>query len=346
MRILNYEICKEISKKYSSRYELEKGDRSVYKKISKNKWYELFSHMKTKKLTYEKCKETALKFNTRGELSKIEGATHRKILLNGWYELLEHMIKVGSLKKRMIYLYEFSDGHFYVGLTFNIYKRNLNHFSKKSNSSVLKHSIKTKLIPKLIHISDYIDIEDAIKLEELTLKSYVNNGWVALNKTKTGGTGYTNIFWTYEKCKEEALKYNNRITMKEKSPVLYKTIYSNKWNNELLSHMELLHKKWTYDEIILVSKRYCKISHFKNDYPGAYQVAKREKWLDDVKKHMDMPIEKWTYKKCKEEALKYKHRCDFMLNSSGAFQASKREKWYNDICSHMIRKIRENKHKI
>lgn len=341
MRVLNYEICKEISMKYSSRYELEKGNRSVYRKINKNKWYELLSHMKTKELTYEKCKETALKFNTRGELSKKEGATHRKILLNGWVELLVHMIKVGSLKKRMIYVYEFSDGYCYVGLTFNIYKRNLNHFSEKSKSSVLKHSIKTKLIPSLIHISDYIDLEDAIKLEELTLKNYINNGWLPLNKVKTGGIGYSNTIWTYEKCKVEALKYNNRTILKEEAPVVYKTIYSNKWNNELLTHMELLHKNWTYNEIILLSKSYCKISHFKNDYPGAYQVAKREKWLDDVRKHMEIPTEKWTYEKCKVEALKYKHKSDFMLNSSGAFQASKREKWYNDICSHMTRKSKK-----
>ena len=62
----------------------------------------------------------------------------------------------------------------------------------------------------------------------LTLKNYINNGWLPLNKVKTGGIGYSNTIWTYEKCKVEALKYNNRTILKEEAPVVYKTIYSNK----------------------------------------------------------------------------------------------------------------------
>lgn len=45
-------------------------------------------------------------------------------------------------------------------------------------------------------------------------------------------------YWTLERCKEEALKYETIKEFKEKNMKCYSAINSNKWTNELCSHMK------------------------------------------------------------------------------------------------------------
>ena len=46
--------------------------------------------------------------------------------------------------------------------------------------------------------------------------------------------GYKN-YWTYDTCKEEALKYRYREDLRHNAPGAYNVIYKNKWVNQLLS---------------------------------------------------------------------------------------------------------------
>jgi hypothetical protein len=48
-----------------------------------------------------------------------------------------------------------------------------------------------------------------------------------------------NGYWTYEKCQEEALKYNNKIDFQKYSSSAYNICYKNKWLIELCSHMKI-----------------------------------------------------------------------------------------------------------
>ena len=57
--------------------------------------------------------------------------------------------------------------------------------------------------------------------------------------TPSGNTRYTDgYFDDKEKAREEALKYNTRSQISEKSPYAYKTIRKNDWEDELFSHMK------------------------------------------------------------------------------------------------------------
>ena len=42
-------------------------------------------------------------------------------------------------------------------------------------------------------------------------------------------------YWTYDTCKEEALKYRYREDLRHNAPGAYNVIYKNKWVNQLLS---------------------------------------------------------------------------------------------------------------
>lgn len=44
-------------------------------------------------------------------------------------------------------------------------------------------------------------------------------------------------YWTYEKCKEESLKYDNRKDFKENSSSAYNTSLKNNWLNDICKHM-------------------------------------------------------------------------------------------------------------
>ena len=139
----------------------------------------------------------------------------------------------GNLHNRLIYVYEFSDNHAYVGLTFDIKERNRIHTEK---GSVYKHILKTGLKP-ILKYGQYVDVIDAIRLEGETVEMYKKNGWNILNKTKTGAIGGNIKKWTIDKLKEEALKYKTKTEFKEKSGGAYSTAQKTKLLNEICNHM-------------------------------------------------------------------------------------------------------------
>ena len=232
----SYEECKTEALKYNTRKELQKNSSTFYSKIKDNKWFELYNHMETTNIwTYEKCRKDALKYNTRKEMGIENQLLYCAIRKNKWYELCDHMEVMGNSYKRLIYVYEFIDKSCYVGLTGNINIRKEQHLLDKE-SSVYLHREKTGLIPNLLIKSDYIVAKEASILEGNIEKEYREKGWNILNRTKTGNLGGNIIKWTYDKCKEEALKYNDigELTSDNK---LYCALNRNKWLKELTSHI-------------------------------------------------------------------------------------------------------------
>ncbi len=124
------------------------------------------------------------------------------------------MLKIGNKYKRLIYSFEFSDNSVYVGLTYNSSDRKNEHLNPKRSkkSAVYKYILLTGLIPKYLELTEYVDCEIAVKLEEEFLNRYKANGWKILNVYKTGTLGGNTLFWTKDKCIEEAKKY---LTIKE-----------------------------------------------------------------------------------------------------------------------------------
>ena len=140
----------------------------------------------------------------------------------------------GNKYYRCIYAYEFEDNSVYVGLTFNLEKRNKQHLSVL-NSPVFLNIQKTKSIPILIQLTEYISIDDA-KINELEfIKKYKIKGWTLLNKMKAGGTGGIRK-WNKQMCIEEAAKYTNKSDYIKNSKS-YKIAYLYEWTNEIYNLM-------------------------------------------------------------------------------------------------------------
>ena len=207
-----FEKCKELALQCNTRNEFNKKFNSAYFAATNNNWLnEICSHMieiikPFKYWTYEKCKEEALKYITKKDFRKYVSSAYNVIHLNNWYHLLSHMKIIGNRYNKCIYAYEFSDNHVYIGLTYNIDNRNYDHKSNK-NSSVYKYTQNINLIPKIIKLTDYLPVKEAIEKEDYWVNIYKDKNWIVLNRIKTGGNDEKDIF---DRCYGLCRKGDNR----------------------------------------------------------------------------------------------------------------------------------------
>ncbi len=237
------ERCFEIALKYKNRNELRKNDASVYRIALNNKWLdEICQHMEyvNKYWTNESCRNEALKYDNRTDFQYgSKGAYVYAKTNNILNDICSHMINIGSKYYRCVYVFEFTDNCAYVGLTYNIKIREKEHNKK---GPVSKHITATNAEYNLIQLSDYILVYDAQVLEEEFILKYRTNGWTMLNTNDISTIGGSTLIWTYEKCKKEAMKYDNRTKFINGTCAAHSAI-RNGWYNEITSHMEFNKKK-------------------------------------------------------------------------------------------------------
>ena len=95
--------------------------------------------------------------NNRTEFrKKFPGAYVLLVKQKCLHESCQHMKRLGNLYNRCIYSYEFPDNYVYVGLTYNLHERNLQHIKM---GPVFKHIKETNLEPELTQLTNYIDVK-------------------------------------------------------------------------------------------------------------------------------------------------------------------------------------------
>ena len=148
-------------------------------------------------------------------------------------------------------------------------------------------------------------------------------------------------YWTKERCKIDALKYNTKKDWGNNSGGAYSTAKKNKWFNECCAHMLKLvkpHGYWTLEHCKEDALKYKTRNDWNKLSHSAYSTARKNKWLEECCKHMTeimKPRRYWTKKKCLEDALKYNLRTEWIKNSGGAYNVAKNNNWIEDCCSHM-----------
>ncbi len=292
---LTKEICREEASKYEKKKDFRENCKNIYNYICKNNWLEeLCNHqIETKKpkgyWTKEICQEEALKYKNLKQFRDNCASAVLKARQKGWLdEICSHMEILGNHHKRFIYAYEFPDNHVYVGLTYNIEKRDCNHNIK---GSVFNYIEETKLNPILKSLTTIpIPVEDAKIMEEKFLQDYISNGWIPLNKVKTGAIGRCKIKWTFDKLSEEALKYTCKKDFREYSSSAYATAKSKKILDNICAHMNAKVKKpsnfWCYETCKQEALKYNSKKEFYTNSPGAYGASNRNKWTQDICAHM------------------------------------------------------------
>ena len=96
-------------------------------------------------------------------------------------------------------------------------------------------------------------------------------------------------YWTFEKCKIEALKYTYKKDFAKYSRQAYTNACKNNWICEICTHMvEILKPSgyWTFEKCKIEALKYTNRSAFNKFSKSAYDKARLKKWLCDICNHM------------------------------------------------------------
>ena len=185
---------------------------------------------------YDTCKLEASKYLSKKEFKENSQSCYTIASNRGWIDdICSHMLSTGNRYNRCIYAWEFIDNTAYIGLTYNINERIRQH-KKDRTSSVYK---KLKCCDGICkQLTGYIDVELS-KIEEANyVEKYRRDGWIILNKAKTGTVGSGIRKWTLERLQSEALLYNRKVDFKKGSPIAYDTAIKRKLINDICKHMQ------------------------------------------------------------------------------------------------------------
>ena len=335
-----YDELKKIADRYDVYREFVKKENACYLYASRHGFIEsITSHMKKRqKWDVEKIKIEALKYQSKSEFESNSpsawGAAKRLGIYN---EVTQHMILLGNHKKRMVYCVEFSDNHFYVGLTFNKFKRFHAHTTQE-NSSVFRHIKKTGLTPNFKELTDYINKDLATEKENYFLNEYISKGWIPLNIAKTGGLGGNLKKWSKEKVFEIAKKYKTLSDFRKYDSKAYHVSINHGWYDEITEILQKHYKFNKYDEEIVKNliKNYKNLADFRKFEAGAYNFILKHKLKDLLKDLKRGDILKYNLENVKNEAKKYKTKKEFMENSRGFYNAALYNGWIGEVTEHMM----------
>ena len=297
--------------------------------------------------TYETLKEEALKYDNKKDFRKYASTAASYISQNNWNELTAHMKKLSTLRERYIYAFEFQDNHVYVGLTCDISKRYGEHISE-NRSQVSKHIHKTQQPFEFkIITQEPISMKIAGEMETQTLQQYTNNGWIILNKAKTGSLGGIRPIWTYDKCKQEALKYNCPIQLRKNLKHVITIMKENGWFEELTSHIvdnRRLNHWNTYENCKQEALKYKTLNEFRKKCNGAYKGIVRNGWKKELISHLTKQIvtSNVTYEQCKAITLKCTSCEEIKRKYWIYYKGMINNGWYEELTKHIKLKLDEN----
>ena len=148
-------------------------------------------------------------------------------------------------------------------------------------------------------------------------------------------------YWTLEKCKEDALKYNTREEWK-KSYSAHNSARRNGWIDECTKHMGKKRKPagyWNKEKCLEESRKYKSTGSWCKEHQTSFNSAKKNKWFDECCSHMKIKTRKhsgyWTLEKCQEDALKYTSRKEWNKSNIGAYNSARKNNWLDECCGHM-----------
>lgn len=253
--------------------------------------------------SYDNCLEEAKKYRNKFQLQKKSFGCYQSMKRNGWLDDISKQVFDDSIlymdyeeKINLIYVYEFQEFNvFYVGRTNNIKRRDKQHRNgynhtngSKTFDNVYKFANANWIdvpVPKILE--EGLNALESQEREDYWKNKYIENGWTALNKAKTGvgksSLGAT-MKWTYDACKEEAKKYSCKHEMKQKCVGAYNACVKNKWINDFFVDKKKADNYWNNLDNVLEAAKQCRgAKDMLKRIGGAYNAAIKNGWVKLLK---------------------------------------------------------------
>ena len=222
----DYDSCYNEAKKYKSRSELDKQNTYCYHVALRNGWLDDYYWFEegckpNNFWTYETCYEEAKKYKSRGDFSKSKSA-YTIAWRNGWLDdyvwFKDERIDFENGKIDSVYAYEFAElKAVYVGRTLIKLQRMRDYqhiFTKDTVSSFAKNN--NVPVPDMKVLETDLTVKEGVCKEGWWVEKYRLEGWLILNKIKTGSIGALHRKkWTYEKCFELAIDCKSKGEFKK-----------------------------------------------------------------------------------------------------------------------------------
>ena len=321
---------REKARPYHSRKEFRSKDRLAYfAAIRHGVLDKICSHMKKSRMingywTKERCHIKALDYITRMEFKHGNLAAYQAAKDNGWLnEVCSHMIPKGNWFKRKVYVFTFSDGYAYVGLTQDPTHRLYQHTFKEHRSPVFKHIEETGATYDFKLLTDWIDMDKVGKVEDDYINQYASEGWKMLNSRNGGGLGAPGkLIYTDKRIWLEIKKYEYIEDFREGSRLFYNYIRTNHLFDKYCSHMKSRKIQWTLERAIEVIPECKDRKELKSKYSTAYKLIKDAGLLDKyypVSKMILTNKKFWTLEESVKVVPLCKTRTELMKRYRGAY---------------------------
>lgn len=284
---------------------------------------------KSTKYNKEICVATARTCNSRVEFFNKYPGIVDCAKRNGWYEeCCLHMGEKGD-KQRIIYAYEFDEAHAaYIGLTFKMEVRNKRHHREGAvYDFAALHGFD---IPEPKVLTDYMDQNEASIQEGVWLQKYKDDGWIILNRFKTGSLGGQEVL-DYDIAKiEESMQGFTKLNDWERSYSSYRVYLSQHKLDYLLDKHIPNRMRRVYDDYEECRKAYslCKsITEVHERFPGAIAAAKRHGWHKELSEICRSTNIRYTREVYIELISKYKTLKEFRHEQHGAYARIRHNGW-------------------
>lgn len=234
------------------------------------------------RISKENCKEAAKKCKSRTEFQKTYKSEWASARRNGWLdEICSHMERKGNKFQKHIYCIFFDDETAYVGLTYDLRARYLNHLRKSSFKDKFNrfnwHAV-------ILHRN--INFRDALVYEQIYINYLMDSDWYCLNTMPGGSLGGTHFKWTEEKLFVEAKKYQTRTEFNRKSSGAYSAAWKLGLLDKVCKHMDrrkdfldmIRHNK---SKCMEVAKEYKNLTELQRADYSLWKVVKDNGWEEE-----------------------------------------------------------------
>lgn len=157
-----------------------------------------------------------------------------------------------------------------------------------------------------------------------------------------------NGYWTLERCKAEATKYDSIHQWNKANGSSYNTALKKGWVEQCTQHMVPTQKPtgyWTLDRCKQSAAKYNSKSEWGKAEHSAINAARKKGWLEQCCSHMQRPVvhnKKWTLKALLESAKKHKTIRDWREAEPTAYNTALRAGYIEQCTAHMQR-LRKDK---